>query len=78
MADFQAYRLNVSGVSSLPQFQAFITLTGSGVRDEGPVAITNCATISELDIEVERLVKRLYAARDIAKGFLEENEGIIS
>ena len=78
MANFQAHRLSLSGVSRLPQFQAFITLTDFGIRDQGPVAITNCATISELEMEVERLVKRLYAARDIAKGFLEENEGIIS
>jgi hypothetical protein len=77
MADFQAHRANV-GIEDLPQFQVFITLTRCGVRDEGHVAITDCATVTELDEEVERLVKRLYAARDIARGFLEENEGIIS
>lgn len=77
MADFQAHHANV-GIEDLPQFQVFITLTDCGVRDEGYVAVTNCATVTELDEEVERLVKRLYAARDIARGFLEENEGIIS
>jgi len=76
MADFQAHRLNV-GVPNLPQFQVFITITGCGIRDQGHVAITNCATTTELTEEVERLVRRLYAARDIAKGFLEENQGII-
>jgi hypothetical protein len=54
-----------------------ITLCDCGMRDEGHVAITDCAPIQELDEEVERLVKRLYSARNIARGFLEENEGII-
>jgi hypothetical protein len=74
MANFQVHHRNV-GISTLPQFQVFITLCDCGVRDEGHVAITDCATIQELDDEVERLVRRLYSARDIARGFLEENEG---
>lgn len=76
MADFQVHHHNV-GISTLPQFQVFITLCNCGARDEGHVAITNCATIQELEVEVDRLVKRLYSARDIAKGFLEENQGLI-
>jgi hypothetical protein len=76
MADFQVHRINI-GISSLPQFQVFITMGDCGVRKEGHVAITNCATIPELEEEVERLINRLRKACDIAKGILEENRGVI-
>ena len=76
MADFQVHHINV-GTPSLPQFQVFITMCDCGVREEGHVAITNCATVPELQEAVNRLVHRLYKARDIAKGFLEENEGVV-
>lgn len=76
MADFQVHHINV-GVPSLPQFQVFITMCDCGVRKEGHVAIANCTTIPELEEEVSRLIERLCKARNIAKGFLEENQGVI-
>ena len=76
MANFQVHRVNV-GVSSHPQFQVFITMCDCGDRKEGQVAITNCATVPELEEEVTRLIERFCRARDVAKGVLEENQGII-
>jgi hypothetical protein len=76
MAEFFANNINV-GTDTLPQFQVYITMSNCGVRDGQRVAITNCATIDELNEEVKRLVQNLYKARDIAIGYLEENEGEI-
>lgn len=74
MADFRAYRENV-GTDSLPRFQVSITLSNCGVMNDGTKrAIARCATVEELDEQVDALIKSLESARDSAKGILEENE----
>jgi hypothetical protein len=52
-----------------------MTMCDCSARKEGHVAISTCATIPELDEEVSRLIGPLCKARDIARGFLEENQG---
>ena len=75
MSDFLAQRCNV-GIESLPQFQVCIVLTNFGFEKNGPPkAIPNCATVSDLDQQCDRLIKSLESARAIARGILEENQG---
>jgi hypothetical protein len=76
MADFTAHRINV-GTDSLPQFQVYITMSNCGVMDGLRVAITNCATVEELEEEVNRLIKSLRTVQDHATGILEENDGML-
>jgi len=77
MAEFFADRVNV-GTEQLPHFQVSISLSNFGASLEGPPkAVALCASIQELDEQVEALIVSLQQARDAAKGILEENEGII-
>jgi hypothetical protein len=73
MADFFAERINV-GIPSLPQFQVVIVVSNCGVTKEGwRKVVPSCATVAELDEEVDRAIARLNKAREIARGILEEN-----
>jgi hypothetical protein len=74
MANFKAHHVNV-GSDSLPQFQVYITLQNCGIRDGIKCAVTNCATISELEEQVAALFLSLNEAYGTAKAFLQENEG---
>ena len=75
MAEFFANRINV-GTEQLPQFQVAIVLSNYGSSLDGPPnAIALCATVQELDYQVDALIESLQRARNLAKGILEENEG---
>jgi len=75
MAEFFADRINV-GTETLPQFQVAIVLTNYGSSLNGPPkAIARCATVQEIDCQVDALIESLERARNLAKGILEENEG---
>jgi hypothetical protein len=77
MANFYAHRENV-GTRQLPQFQVSIILSDCGILPDGSKrAVARCATVRELDEQVDALIRSLEKARDAAKGILEENEGII-
>lgn len=39
--------------------------------------IPQCVTVEELDYNVEMAIKSLRKAQEMARGYLEENEGII-
>ena len=74
MAEFFADRINV-GTNQTPQFQVAITLSNYGCSLHGPPkAIALCASIQELDEQVDALIESLNKARELAKGILEENE----
>ena len=78
MAEFFADRINV-GTEQLPQFQVAITLANYGSSLNGPPkAVAPCATVEELDEQVEALIESLKRATSMARGILEENEGEIS
>ena len=73
MADFFAHRENI-GIAQLPQFQVSIIITNCGVTKDGVrKVIPNCVTVDELDEEVDRAIKSLQKARDMARAILEEN-----
>jgi hypothetical protein len=77
MANFYAHRENV-GTDLISQFQVSIILSDCGILPDGSKrAVARCVTATELDEQVDALIRSLEKARDAAKGILEENEGLI-
>jgi len=74
MANFKAHRVNVGSPDSA-QFQVYITLQNCGLRDGIKCAVTNCATVPDLEEQVAALLLSLNEAYGMAKAFLQENEG---